>query len=214
MTEFAEPRIIRPADPIQPTVSQRALAAARQAYSLAREAKRRREAGSPAPDGTKGKSTALAASRFGVSPRTVESAKKVLDNGVHDLVRAVEENKISISGAAKMAKEPPEVQRQAGIAVLSGRAKRVAEVAKLCSGGNGNGRSGQFDQTAAPCYDESALANLYSEAFGLLEKLRAAHHEHPGLVEAMQHLVESRRAFELWIRFPSPEEFRRHILGR
>jgi hypothetical protein len=212
MTEFAKPRT-HPADPMHLTVSQRALAAARLAYPLAREAKRRREAGSRAPDGTKGKSTALAAAQFGVSTRVVEQAKKVTDNGIPDLIRAVEEGKISISDAAKVAKELPEVQRQAVIAVLSGKAKTVTEVAEACSAGNENGQTGQCNQTAAPCYEESALANLYSDAFKLLEKLQAAHAQHPGLVQATEHLGGSKRAFELWMRFPSPDDYRRHLRG-
>jgi hypothetical protein len=45
--------------------------------------------------------TAKAGAQYGVSERLVELAKKVLDNGIPDLVRAVEEGDTSISDAAK-----------------------------------------------------------------------------------------------------------------
>ncbi len=189
------------------------MAAARLAYQFTREATQRRNAGARAQDREKGKSTAKAAAQYGVSPRLVELAKKVLNNGVADLVRAVEEGEISISDAANAAKELPEVQPQAVNAVLSGRAKRATEAVELCRVGNQNGQTGQSVQTAAPSYDETALAKFYDDGFRLLYKLQEDKNRHPGLMQAVEHLVASRRAFELWIRFPSPDACRQHLRG-
>lgn len=56
-------------------------------------------------------SQAEAAKLLNVSPRTVATAKQVQKSGVPELVKAVEEGAVSVSAAAVIAKETPEVQR-------------------------------------------------------------------------------------------------------
>ncbi|MBA8799147.1 ParB-like chromosome segregation protein Spo0J [Agrobacterium sp. RC10-4-1] len=52
-----------------------------------------------------------AAKMLNVSPRSVATAKQVQKTGVPELVKAVEEGAVSVSAAAVIAKETPEVQR-------------------------------------------------------------------------------------------------------
>lgn len=52
-----------------------------------------------------------AAKMLNVSPRTVATAKKVQKTGVPELVQAVREGEVSVSLAAEIAKETPEVQQ-------------------------------------------------------------------------------------------------------
>jgi hypothetical protein len=63
----------------------------------------------------------------GLSARTIEAAKSILGNGIPDLLQAVEDDQISISDAARAAKELPEDQRQAVKAVQNGEARAVTE---------------------------------------------------------------------------------------
>ncbi len=57
----------------------------------------------------KGKAAEKASEPFKVSARSVESANKVLEKGTPELVRAVEDGRVSVSAAAKVVKETPEV---------------------------------------------------------------------------------------------------------
>jgi len=202
---------------IRSTISQRALLAARLSYRLSREATQRRNAGTRAQDGEKGKSTAKAAAQYGVSTRLVELAKKLLDNGIPDLVRAVDEGKISVSDAAMAAKELPDVQRQALNAVLSGKVKRITEALELCFGHSPNGHADVPDlNTEADrlSYDQNALSKFSDEGVRLLESVHAYDNRHPALTQAAQHLAAFKREIQMWIQFPSPEAYRKHLRGR
>src|SRR6516164_6124644 len=68
------------------SVTQRAILAAREAERFAADAKKRQMAGIKVKSKAKGKSTAKAASKFGVSTRAVELVKIVLANGGKQLV--------------------------------------------------------------------------------------------------------------------------------
>jgi hypothetical protein len=54
---------------------------------------------------------ATAAERLNVSVRTVAAAAKVRSNGTAELIGAVEQGKIAVSAAAKVAKHEPDIQR-------------------------------------------------------------------------------------------------------
>lgn len=71
-----------------------------------------------------------AAEAFEVSERTVERAKEVIANGVPEVQEALEKDEITVSDAAKVSKEEPEVQREAVEAKRKGKAKSAAGAAK------------------------------------------------------------------------------------
>ncbi len=66
-----------------------------------------------------------AAAKFDVGVNTVKRAKAVLDHGTPELQEAVKDETITVSDAAKVATEPPDVQREAVEAVKTGKAKSV-----------------------------------------------------------------------------------------
>jgi hypothetical protein len=103
------------------STSQRALAGARLVRQLASDARTRQRAGTRAPDGAKGKSAAKAAAQFGVSTRAVELALTVLNQGVRELMQAVQDGKISVSTAAKVPTQPADAQRQVVAEIAAGR---------------------------------------------------------------------------------------------
>jgi hypothetical protein len=88
--------------------NQRALLGAKLAKLLSQEAAKRQRAGGAGKGAATGKAAEKAAQMVGLSARTIEAAKNVLGNGIPDLLRAVEEDRISISDAAAVAKELPE----------------------------------------------------------------------------------------------------------
>ncbi len=53
------------------------------------------------------------AAQFGVGVRSIQSAKRVLDKGVPELVEALEKNEIRFEPAAELTKLPPDKQREA-----------------------------------------------------------------------------------------------------
>lgn len=75
-------------------------------------------------------SNADAASMLNVSERSVRNAKTVLDNGTPELQKAVEQHVVSVSDAAKIASEPPKVQRAAVAKVKAGKATTAASTVK------------------------------------------------------------------------------------
>jgi hypothetical protein len=103
--------------------NQRALMGAKLAKLLSQEAAKRQRAGRAGKGSGKGKAAETAAKMVGVSTRTIEAAKCILENGIPDLLWAVEEDQISISDAARVAKELPDMQRQAVRAVQNGQAR-------------------------------------------------------------------------------------------
>ena len=55
----------------------------------------------------------IAAEKAGFSnPETYRQAKKVAENGIHDLVKAVDVGEVAVSRAAQIAKLPPDVQAE------------------------------------------------------------------------------------------------------
>jgi hypothetical protein len=110
-------------------IGKRALEAARLAAKLAPDARQRQRAGIACPDGVKGKATAKAAEQFRVSPRTVESARQVQRRGIPELVQLLEQGKISVSAAVKLASRNPHVQRAAVEQIAAGRSVTEALVA-------------------------------------------------------------------------------------
>jgi len=68
----------------------------------------------------------IAAKQLNVSGRLVDMAETVADHGTPELQEAVRDGEVSVSAAATIAKEPPEVQRRA----VAGGKKGVAAEAK------------------------------------------------------------------------------------
>jgi N6-adenosine-specific RNA methylase IME4 len=69
-----------------------------------------------------------AAKMLNVSPRSVNSAAKVLGQGAFELVHAVEQGKISASAAASATKLTPERQREAAEMAMSGNVKAARAI--------------------------------------------------------------------------------------
>lgn len=79
-------------------------------------------------------SQAEAGKQVGVSERSVRDAVKVIAKAAPEIVKAVEQNKLPVSAAAKVAEHPPEVQRQA-VAKIDQGAKPAAVVRALPASG-------------------------------------------------------------------------------
>lgn len=79
----------------------------------------------------KGKSSAKAAKVVGVGSRSVEEAKRVLDNGCDELAAAVQAGEVACSDAARVAKEPKTVQKRLLKMVLEGKAKHLRQALKI-----------------------------------------------------------------------------------
>src|SRR6266851_10370998 len=103
------------------TISQRAMSAARRMKDLSTISGQRQWAGVKAPDGTKGKASAQAATEVGISTRTAELARLVLRACTREVVAAVESGMLTVSAAAKLAKKMPDVQRQVVVEMAKGR---------------------------------------------------------------------------------------------
>jgi len=73
-----------------------------------------------------GKAAEIAARTMNVGKQAVYDAEKVADHGTPELQAAVRDGKVAVSAAAAIAKEPPEVQREA----VAGGKKGVSEAAK------------------------------------------------------------------------------------
>lgn len=96
-----------------------------------------------------------AADRFNVSKAKVDRAKVVLASGTPELQQAVSEDEVSISDAAKVAKEPPAVQRKAVADVKAGKSRTATGAVKARK---------KKDQPAStngkPYYDDTVLEKL------------------------------------------------------
>jgi hypothetical protein len=102
-------------------------------------------------------------------------------------------------------------------ALLSGRARTVTDALELSRGGSRNGYaavSPEDEAAAKLSYDQNALTNHCAEGVALLDRLHAFDNVHPALSEAVQHLAALKRAVDTFIRFPSAERYRQHLLGR
>ena len=67
----------------------------------------------PPKDGIEPVSTATAASMLNVSEKAVERAKAVVQHGTEALQHAVEDGTVTVTDAARVAKETPEIQNAA-----------------------------------------------------------------------------------------------------
>lgn len=115
---------------------QRAMVAAKIKPMFEEEAKARQAHGQTAPGRTlvanlpplpdKGKSRDKAAQSVNVSPRSVESASKVLKNGTPDLVKAVESGEVGVSVADAVSELPKGEQ----VAVVAGGGPAIKAKAK------------------------------------------------------------------------------------
>lgn len=96
--------------------SQRAMLGAKIIEVYEAEAKKRKgkrtDLAADLSTGKKHRSSEDAAKVVKTSPRSVESAKKVMKRGTPELVGAVESGKIPVSAAEKIADEPPEEQKR------------------------------------------------------------------------------------------------------
>jgi hypothetical protein len=59
-----------------------------------------------------GKSRDRLGALFGISGRTVDHARRLLDGGVPELIQAVEDGRMGLATAAKLTSQPEDVQRQ------------------------------------------------------------------------------------------------------
>lgn len=105
-----------------------------------------------APDGANsgnvGKTAEIAAEMFDVSPRQVEKAKSVLDNGTPELQEAMEDGTITITDAAAIAHEAPEVQKEAVEKVKKKKARTVKAAVQTSI-------SGDADESAPPSLEDA-----------------------------------------------------------
>jgi N6-adenosine-specific RNA methylase IME4 len=108
------------------TPEQLVMTAARFMPFLKEESERRQKAGTLAPIGAKGKSSELAANQFGVSARSVERAREVLDHGAPELIQAVERGEVSVSAAADVAELPKDEQAE----IVARGEREILEAAK------------------------------------------------------------------------------------
>jgi hypothetical protein len=97
------------------TPSQASMCAARRSEFYEQQAKERMLLGKKSdpqanlPEGQQSRDAAGKA--FGVSGRSVEYAKKVIDKGIPELAKAVDEGRMAVSTAAILASEPEEIQK-------------------------------------------------------------------------------------------------------
>lgn len=100
------------------TPSQASMCAARAREIYEREAKERQgkrtDLNIPAnlPEGNKGDARDIAGKAFGVSGKTVDHATRVIEKGIPELAKAVDEGRMAVSTAAILATENPEIQRK------------------------------------------------------------------------------------------------------
>src|ERR1043166_1666471 len=75
-----------------------------------------------------------AAKKFNISVDKLKRAKRVMESGVPELQTAYQAGEISVSDAAKIADEAPDVQRAAVKAVKTGKAKTLKAAVAAISG--------------------------------------------------------------------------------
>jgi ParB-like chromosome segregation protein Spo0J len=97
------------------TPSQASMCAARARDIYERQAKerqgKRNDLVEKLPQCDSGKARDLAGKAFGVSGKSVDHASRVIEKGIPELAKAVDEGRIAVSTAAILATEPEEVQR-------------------------------------------------------------------------------------------------------
>lgn len=164
---------------------ERVLAAAR--YAKAKGGGNRQSKAPPqvaevvAPEPT----NSAAAERFEVSEDKVERAKKVVKKGTKKLQKALAEDKVSVSDAAKVAGEKPEVQDAAVDAVVSGKSKSATAAAKEI-------KQPKPPKSGSVVFDDRPFENLYGSLLRFFDRRKIAHHgertqsqEHQEVIDAM-----------------------------
>lgn len=101
------------------TPSQASMCAARARELYEQQAKERMLSGKKSdpvenlPQGESSKARDAAGKAFGVSGKSVDFAKKVLDKGIPELAKAVDEGRMAVSTAAVLASQPEDKQKDA-----------------------------------------------------------------------------------------------------
>lgn len=123
------------------TVSQAAMCAARARDLYAKQAKeRQKEHGGSAPGKSKntsqqmmpsdsGKASEAVGRVFGVSGGSVDRARRVIENGLPELVEAVDAGKVTVAKAAAISRHAPEFQRDL-LAAEAGTLQKASPKAK------------------------------------------------------------------------------------
>jgi hypothetical protein len=124
------------------------------------------------------------AERHGMSAKKVARAQTILD-AAEEVKQLVVENKVSITDAAKVAKEAKEVQREAAEKVRNGKARTLASAA-----GKGDAWEGQPDEVAAALKDCPFLDKRGAILPAHLEAVFTS----PLFAACLGHLREARRA--------------------
>src|SRR5947209_12809117 len=173
-------------NPETPKPSQRALTAAKSTREFSSEARDRQLAGTRVAAGTKGKATARAAERFGVSPRAVEQALTVLRRGIPELAQAVENDLVAVSVAAKVATRPAEAQRHFIQDVAGGR---PAAEALIVAG---------VMEREPPQFDDKTLSRALASVLKMIDLRTRAYGPHEAERDARSHLDLASRAVSRW----------------
>ena len=110
-----------------------------------------------------------AAQMFNVSPRSVASAARVNNEGIHELAHAVDQGRVSVSAASDIARLPAEVQRE----VLSRTPEEIRAFAREFS--HRIHKAGVVGPSAARIFDQLAQENALSgiEQVAIVEQLKA-----------------------------------------
>ncbi len=118
-------------------------------------------------------SQSQAAQMLNVSDRSIRTAKQVAEQGTPELAKAVEEGKVSVSAAASIVDQPPEVQREVVAQpnvkkAVSELRKSVLEAAKQGAAG-GSEQSNKNPHYQAPTKAGEAWTKLYGSCRALAE---------------------------------------------
>lgn len=114
-----------------------------------------------------------AAAMMNVSADSIQRARKVEEQGAPELARAVEEGKVSVSAAAAIVGQPPEVQRE--VVAQPNVKKAVSELRKSILEAAKQGTSGGSEQSnknphyQAPTKAGEAWTKLYGSCRALAE---------------------------------------------
>lgn len=118
-------------------------------------------------------SQSQAAQMLNVSDRSIRTAKQVSEQGTPELAKAVEEGKVSVSAAASIVDQPPEVQREVVAQpnvkkAVSELRKSVLEAAKQGAAG-GSEQANKNPHYQAPTKAAEAWTKLYGSCRALAE---------------------------------------------
>lgn len=115
----------------------------------------------------------MAARQLNVSDRSIRTAKQVAEQGTPELAKAVEEGKVSVSAAASIVDQPPEVQRE--VVARPNVKKAVSELRKSVMEAAKQGAAGGAEQSnknphyQAPTKAGEAWTKLYGSCRALAE---------------------------------------------